>query len=200
VEAAPAAIEMSGNAFLLRYWRGEVSVLPTSGMYRVETLHAFGGASQFTDWPIALLTEYFLLLQAGTQPRIAYIPQAMVFFRLHDTSWSATNADTEACERASVGFLDRGMALLEHPALASGYAEHAEGTVWLAARQLYLPLSRERAGMQMRRQFAYVMRCLRQAMPHLRRHPVALVRTMASVLAASASGAARQVARRALRG
>ncbi|CAN5256896.1 hypothetical protein BH09GEM1_BH09GEM1_28340 [soil metagenome] len=183
--------EMSGEEFLRSYWRGETRTLPTAALYERQTLLGFGGASSFADWPIAVMTEDFLLFQAATLDRVIYLPETLVYFRLHDGSWSASNADVAAAEVGGIAFLDRAFDLLEHPAFRPHYRMHVESMMWYVMRRIVLPLKRLSDRFDYARQAAYVMRCLGRMLRRWPKHPLAITRVALALFARSAVAALR---------
>ena len=196
--AAQPPVAMTGEEFLFRYWQGEIHTLPPAAVFDRKTLVEFGGATQFADWPIALMTEDYLLVQAGTLPLVAYVPETLVYFRLHDTSWSANNTDVQAAEEAGVMFVGRALALLEHPAFKARYATHLRALLWYTMRRIVLPMQRLPGGFDAARQARYAARCLAQLAPHVSAHPVAVLRVVLE-LTAQITAAAIRISTRVIR-
>ena len=102
----------SGCEFLERYLSGEIRAMGCTGIYNTDYLRKNGGVKRLGRGPFALYSEYLLLIQSGLVDEVVYINAPLVFYRVHDSSWSCTNTQAEEYKYAGENLLKESIVML----------------------------------------------------------------------------------------
>jgi hypothetical protein len=137
---------MTGPTFLREYWNGGIRVMGLVGMYRRDYLATRGGLPELSPGPIAVMSEYDLLVRCGLLRSVGYIDSPLVFYRAHGTSWSTTTDATDAVQIASIQLLRRSLPLFVEPPLVGDCRAHISGLTNMVMRYVLKTLARERGG------------------------------------------------------
>ena len=113
-----------GREFLRKYLSGGLRALGCCGFYEVEYLRGLGGVRRLSDGPMALHSEYLLLIKTGLLTRIAYIPAQLVSTRVHDQSWTIANNDVELFKKAGRNLIRESLAILSRAELCADFGEN----------------------------------------------------------------------------
>ena len=120
--AAALPREMTGAEFFRFYWREGFRTMPLTAMYRREALLELGGLTSLCDAPVAAMSEELLLVQAAGLGRVAVIPAPLVYYRIHEGSWSMTSVDVATWQDASKAFIRAALT----SARGDAYREHRD--------------------------------------------------------------------------
>lgn len=102
-------IVYGGQKFLHDYWNGRIKVMGLVGVYKKPYLISLGGLKKLTNMPIAIFSEYLLILQISLLKKVIYIDAPLIYYRAHQESWSASNKNYESYEIAGINFLKLSM-------------------------------------------------------------------------------------------
>jgi Glycosyl transferase family 2 len=166
---------LSGAEFLRGYWRGKFETMGFTCMYRRELLRSLGGLVALCDAPIAAMSEYFLILQAGMFAQVVYIPSPLVYFRVHDASWSMTTTDILAWESAATNFVVRGLRVLRDRAYGPDYALHLKGLLHRAFSSVLTVVFRPASQPVLHRELSFFLRCIYHVIRGTEGHRVEMI-------------------------
>jgi len=160
--ASPRPVRVYDGAGLLRdYWRGRVRTMALVGVFQADMLRRIGGLHGLSDSSIAVMSEYYLLLQVATEcRRIVYAPSPLVYYRAHEASWSTSSRQADLVERAGVNLIRDGAALLR-ARLERDPEAHVAALMRLVLSSASRVLAREAGGFPMGHGMRYLRTCLR---------------------------------------
>lgn len=101
-----------GRDFLRLYLSGRLKALGCCGFYSTDYLKGMGGVQRLSNGPMALHSEYLLLIRAGLLSEIAYINVPLVTTRVHDNSWTCSNSDVELFKEAGINLIRESIVIL----------------------------------------------------------------------------------------
>ncbi len=110
----------SGRRFLQDYWQGRIKVIGTTGFFTKQFLMDSGGFKKLTHLPIAIFSEYLLIMQISLLEKVLVIDAPLICLRVHDGSWSESNRDYQSSRTAGINFLKASMEIFQSP-LAEEY-------------------------------------------------------------------------------
>lgn len=110
-----------GQKFMKHYWNGGVKVMGFVGVYTKAYLMGIGGLKRLTNMPIAIFSEYMLLMEISLLREVIYIDAPLIYYRAHDESWSASVKDYEAYKIAGINFLKMSIEIFKSPAAGINY-------------------------------------------------------------------------------
>lgn len=110
----------SGRRFLRDYWRGQINVVGTTGFFTKQFLVDSGGFKKMTHLPIAIFSEYLLIMQISLLEQVLVIDAPFICLRVHGGSWSESNRDYQSYRTAGINFLKASLEIFQSP-LADGY-------------------------------------------------------------------------------
>lgn len=114
-----------GDEFLRLYLAGEVKTMGTMGFYRTSYLQALGGLEDVSADGMGLYCEYMLIIRASAQEKIPYIDAPLMFFRVHEKSWSASlNTNLDQYKRATRNLIDSGIECFRRPESLAHFDEN----------------------------------------------------------------------------
>lgn len=113
---------LSGRDFLKGYLSGSFRTMGFSGVFDTAYLRKEGGAQRLAGGPIAVYSEYLLLMRTGLLPAVAYIDVPLVASRLHGNSWSTASRDAELFKQAGLNLVRAGLGVLTSGGLERDFA------------------------------------------------------------------------------
>jgi glycosyltransferase involved in cell wall biosynthesis len=111
----------SGKDFLTRYLSGNLKALGCCGFYDRNFLKELGGVTRLSNGPMALNSEYLLIIQAGLVPQVAYINEALVSTRTHQGSWTTSNLEADLFKEAGLNLVKKSLAILQSPIISMNF-------------------------------------------------------------------------------
>jgi len=114
----------SGRDFLRKYLSGGLKALGCCGFYNIDYLKNIGGAKRLTNGPMALHSEYLLLIGAGMLSKVAYINAPLVSSRIHLNSWTCSNSSVELFEQAGINLIRESIVVLLNDSLKDDFNEN----------------------------------------------------------------------------
>lgn len=112
----------TGAEFLRNYCAGNLKALGSAGIFETEYLRKMKGFDTMCKGPLSIHGEFMLLVKSGLLPRVAYISQPLVYFRVHEERWLCTMTDCAIYEEAGENFLEKSVAILSTPGLRADFA------------------------------------------------------------------------------
>ncbi|MBI4349900.1 MAG: glycosyltransferase [Elusimicrobia bacterium] len=112
---------LTGRDFLRGYLSGRLPAMGFNGVYETAYLKKEGGARRLAEGPIAVYSEYLLLLRAGLLPEVAYINSPLVASRIHGNSWSTATRDAELFKQAGLNLVRAGVGVLSGGGLENDF-------------------------------------------------------------------------------
>lgn len=113
---------LSGPEFLSGYLAGRLRTMGCSGVFKTDYLKKEGGVKRLAKGPIAVYSEYLLLIKTGLLPEIVYINSPLVASRLHGNSWSTASKDTELFKEAGINLVRAGIGVLSSGSLKNDFS------------------------------------------------------------------------------
>lgn len=98
-------IVYGGQQFLQDYLAGKIKVMGLVGVYKKSYLMSLGGLKRLTNMPIAIFSEYLLIMQNSLLKNVIFIDSPLIYYRAHQESWSTSNKNYESYEMAGINFL-----------------------------------------------------------------------------------------------
>jgi hypothetical protein len=95
-----------------------------TGVYDTEYLRSIGGVEHLADGPLALYSEYFLLIRSGLLNKVAYIDTPLVLYRNHESSWSSTNTEVELFKQAGKNLVRESIKVFTRPELRDDFKQN----------------------------------------------------------------------------
>jgi glycosyltransferase involved in cell wall biosynthesis len=111
----------NGQQFLQDYWKGRIKVIGTTGFYTKQYLAGIGGLKKLTNMPIAIFSEYLLIMQVSLLEKVIVIDAPLIYYRAHEGSWSESNKDHKSSETAGMNFLKMSMEIFKSPLADKNY-------------------------------------------------------------------------------
>lgn len=116
---------LSGRDFVRRYLAREIETVGTMSMCETKYLRAQGGLGDVSLDGKGYYSEYLQILRAAKQEQVCYIDAPLVYFRIHERSWSASlNTDLEQYKRAAKNLVGAGLELFQTPALIDDFDQN----------------------------------------------------------------------------
>ena len=103
----------SGLDLLRRYLQDEVRLLGNMGVFARDFLVEHTPWEEMKCQGIALFREYLFVLLAAKLERVAYIPNALIFYRDHAGSWGSSNAEIGEYYSAGKWLVKQSASMLE---------------------------------------------------------------------------------------
>jgi glycosyltransferase involved in cell wall biosynthesis len=114
----------SGRQFLRLYLSSKIHTMGLTGVYDTEYLKQKGGLQHLSNSPFALYSEYLLLLQCGLLDRVVYVDAPLVYYRVHEGSWGATNTEVETYKYTARNLVQKGAEVLSNPVLRDDFNQN----------------------------------------------------------------------------
>lgn len=116
---------LSGRDFIRRYLAREIETVGTMSMCETSYLKALGGLGDVSADGKGYYCEYLQILRAAKQEQICYIDAPLMYFRIHERSWSASlNTDLEQYKRAAKNLIAAGIEVFQMPALIDDFDQN----------------------------------------------------------------------------
>lgn len=110
-----------GQQFLQHYWDGRIKVMGLVGVYTKQYLMSIGGLKRLTNLPIAIFSEYLLIMKISVLEEVIFIDAPLIYYRAHEESWSANNKNHEAYKIAGINFLKMSIEIFKSPLVVENY-------------------------------------------------------------------------------
>ena len=146
---------LTGREFLRDYWRNSVKVIGLMGVYRTDYIRSIGGAANLANSRIAIMSEWFLLIQSGLLERVGYLERPLFYFRAHPDSWSATSADGAGYSIAGINILRRSIPIFQDPRLKDDFESNLSGLLKLILLAVAKFGARKNGGFSVRQMLKY---------------------------------------------
>lgn len=97
---------MNGRSWVLGYLKKEYKALGCCGIMRTEFLRKIGGSSVLgSDWTFSPYNDNLLALQAVELTKILYCETPLIYYRLHNLSYSTSSNNVHAYRTAQEDFI-----------------------------------------------------------------------------------------------
>jgi glycosyltransferase involved in cell wall biosynthesis len=114
----------TGRDFLRACLSGRLKALGCCGFYDIDYLRNIGGVQRLSNGPIALHSEYLLLIRSGLLSEVAYVDAPLVSTRMHDNSWTCSNSDVELFKQAGINLIRESVVILSNDSLKDDFSEN----------------------------------------------------------------------------
>lgn len=114
----------TGREFLRKYLSGSLRALGCCGCYDTDYLQSVGGVQRLSNGPMALHSEYLLLIRSGLLSNIAYIQTPLVSTRVHEYSWTCSNTDVELFKQAGRNLVRESLTILSSAELKDDFKDN----------------------------------------------------------------------------
>jgi glycosyltransferase involved in cell wall biosynthesis len=94
-----------GTDFLNAYFQGKIRVIGFYGMFALDWLKSIHGVRSFTNYPVSLFAEYWILVECGSLERVVFLDSPLVCYRFH-RDVGALLAPLEHIDRAAIHFIE----------------------------------------------------------------------------------------------
>lgn len=126
-----------GQQFLQHYWDGRIKVMGLVGVYSKQYLMSIGGLKRLTNMPIAIFSEYLLIMQISLLNKVIFIDAPLIYYRAHEESWSASNINHEAYKMAGINLLKMSIEMFKSPLGSRNYfRKNLTGAMKLILREV----------------------------------------------------------------
>lgn len=116
---------LSGREFLRLYLANEIDTMGTMSVCETSYLRTNGGLGDVSKDGQGFYCEYLQILRASRQERVCYIDAPLMFFRVHERSWSASlNTDLEQYRRASKNLIDSAIEYFRTPEMIADFNQN----------------------------------------------------------------------------
>lgn len=116
---------LSGREFLRLYLAREIETIGTMGVCKTDYLRKWGGLEDTSADGAGLYCEYVQMLRASTQEKICYIDSPLMYFRVHDKSWSASlNTDVAQYQRATTNLISSAIEFFQRPDKVNDFGDN----------------------------------------------------------------------------
>ena len=153
---------LSGRQFLRMYLSGKLKAMGHNGVYDTEHLRRIGGIQPLCDGPIALYTEYSLLVRSGLLEKIAYVDTPLVYYRAHGQSWGITNTESDKYSQAGENLIRESIEVFRAPELREEFYQNLSNFLTLPLYVYVDKIERRLGYLDVRKVVAYVFSVKRQ--------------------------------------
>ena len=108
------AVCYSGPEFVEKYFNKELKALGCCGFYKLEFLRQLGGVVRLSSGPMALFSEFLLLVKQTTAKKVVYLNTPLVSTRYHSGSWTYHNNNTALFQEAGVSYINESYRALDN--------------------------------------------------------------------------------------
>ena len=143
VSAIPASRTMPGESFVRMYLSGTIRAMGLVGVYPAEYLRKVGGVRDLVTAPIAVMSEYYLLLRCSKLRKIAYIDAPLVAYRAHDASWSGGGASSTLVEEAGLNLIKGAIEIFSAAPPSNDFQRDMKGVIRLVFRDVMKTVARD---------------------------------------------------------
>lgn len=112
-----------GKTFLRKYLSGEINLISVMGFFERNYLISAGGLQDISEHKSkrGYYGEYMLIINAGLLEKVPYSHAPMIYYRIHQGSWSASNNDVEIRKKAGLNLIRRSIAVLSSEKLQEDF-------------------------------------------------------------------------------
>jgi glycosyltransferase involved in cell wall biosynthesis len=148
-----------GRDFLRLYLSGRLKVLGCCGFYSTDYLKGMGGVQRLSNGPMALHSEYLLLIRAGLLSKIAYINVPLVTTRVHEKSWTCSNSDVELFKEAGINLIRESIVILSTSELKDDFQNNLTSILKSVLSSVIMKstIQNKKLGMQEIRDYIYLI-------------------------------------------
>jgi glycosyltransferase involved in cell wall biosynthesis len=107
----------SGHKFVERYLNKELKSLGCCGFYKLDFLKNLGGVTRLSSGPMALYSEFLLLINQVAAKKVVHINIPLVSTRHHPGSWTYRNSDILLFEEAGLNYIKKSYIALDNAAI-----------------------------------------------------------------------------------
>jgi len=111
----------SGRDFLRAYLSGSLKAMGCCGFYNTDYLRNIGGVQRLTNGPMALYSEFLIVIRSGLLSEVAYVDAPLVTTRVHEQSWTCSSSDAELFKQAGVNLIRESMIILSSNKLTDDF-------------------------------------------------------------------------------
>lgn len=104
----------SGPEFVRKYLHNDIKALGCCGFYKLDFLKALGGVTRLSEGPMALFSEFFLLVSQVSAKRVVYINSPLISTRHHPGSWTYHNNDIALFQEAGINYIRESYRVLDN--------------------------------------------------------------------------------------
>ena len=116
---------LTGPEFLRQYLARQVETIGTMGVCKASYLTEHGGLGDVSADGKGFYCEYLQILRAANEERICYIDAPLMYFRVHEQSFSASvNTDMAQYKRASRNLIAAGIELFQTPPIINDFDQN----------------------------------------------------------------------------
>ena len=108
------AVCYSGPKFVEKYLNKELTALGCCGFYKLEFLRQLGGVVRLSSGPMALFSEFLLLVKQSTAKEVVYLNTPLVSTRHHQDSWTYRNNDITLFQEAGISYISESYSILDN--------------------------------------------------------------------------------------
>lgn len=116
---------LDGAEFLRRYLAREIRTLGCYAVYEADYIRQLGGMKHLGSGKFSPYSDNLLVIQSAALPKVAFIPDELVFYRTHSSSNSNASDDVGIYVSAQRDYLTRSIPILSLPQLSASYASNA---------------------------------------------------------------------------
>lgn len=125
----PFSISYTGREFLNNYLKGQIKALGCCGFYDIEYVKSVGSVPRLTNNHMALHSEYLMLIKSGLLREVIYINVPLVSTRVHSSSWSISNTDSQLFILAGINLIKNSLPVLIDSRVSSDFNENFKNLV-----------------------------------------------------------------------
>lgn len=115
----------TGPEFLRGYLARDIETIGTMGVCEATYLREHGGLGDVSADGKGFYCEYLQILRASEQEQVGYIDAPLMYFRVHDQSFSASlNTDLDQYQRASRNLIAAGIELFRTPRMIEDFNQN----------------------------------------------------------------------------
>ena len=120
---------LSGRMFLRYYLDHKIRAMGFTGAYKLEHLKKIGKVEALTQESYAIFSEYLFLFHAAKEIRVGYINRPLVFYYVHDGSWSNVNTELEIYREAGINLIEKSLEAFRHSNLVQDIEHNTKQVV-----------------------------------------------------------------------
>jgi len=100
---------ISSRTFIPKVLNGTISVAACCGVFKIDKINNLGGIEKLCDTPIAIHSEFLLLIHLYKFNKIGFIPDTLLFSRDYEGTFSGTTIDYKSYRVAGLNLLKKGI-------------------------------------------------------------------------------------------
>lgn len=107
----------TGKAFIKLFLSGKIKTAGCCGVFEINTLRNIGGILPLSKTPIAIHSEFLLLVQTSMFDRIVFINSPLFFSRDYEGTFSGSTTDAKLYKTAGVNLIRETIKIIHQSAL-----------------------------------------------------------------------------------